>query len=77
LIHIKTRCGAGWSNHAVTKCERHTEQAKIWRDCIARRAGACGMSTASCLECGPVRQALRTAGWVQCRWPHLDSRLRD
>jgi hypothetical protein len=77
LIRIKPGRGGGWSNLSMNDREKQTGQAKTWRDCIARRAGACDLRTASCLACGPAHQALRAAAWVHCRWPHLDSRLRD
>jgi hypothetical protein len=47
---------------------------KIWRECIAKRMGACQKSAARCLGCGAIEQALRGATLVRCRWPHLSPR---
>ena len=46
---------------------------EIRRECIAHNAGACN-ETGVCLECSPVHQAMRTAGWALTRWPRLKPR---
>ena len=48
---------------------------EIRRECIAHNAGACD-ETGVCLECSPVQQAMRTAGWALTRWPRLTGRRR-
>jgi hypothetical protein len=45
-----------------------------WRECLARQVGGCSLTARQCLRCGAVRQALRAAASVQCRWPNLAPR---
>ncbi|MBI3376045.1 MAG: hypothetical protein HY017_30365 [Betaproteobacteria bacterium] len=47
----------------------------IRRECIAHNAGACD-ETGVCLECSPVHQAMRTAGWALARWPRIKGSRR-
>ncbi len=47
---------------------------EVEKTCIAKRAGACNRESA-CLECSPVEQSLRTAGWALSRWPRLSKRV--
>ena len=54
--------------------QRTGDGAVIFRDCLARQAGACGGTPATCLECSPVHQALRAASWVLQRWPRISAR---
>ena len=44
--------------------------AEVWRLCIARRVGACGL-VAGCRACGSIEQSLLAAGWVLARWPQI------
>lgn len=46
---------------------------EVEKTCIAKRAGACNRE-GDCLECSPVEQSLRTAGWALSRWPHVGKR---
>lgn len=46
---------------------------EIRLECIAHNAGACD-ETGVCLECSPIQQAMRTAGWALTRWPRLKPR---
>ena len=43
---------------------------EVAKTCTAKRAGACNRE-GDCLECSPVEQSLRTAGWALSRWPHV------
>lgn len=46
------------------------------RDCLARRYAECN-DFAHCRYCSTVEQALRTAGWMERNWPHVQARKRS
>jgi hypothetical protein len=65
------------SSMVKPKREAQDAPSKIWQACMARRTGACDLPNSGCFQCGPVEQALRTAGWLECQWPRFPFRQRD